>query len=170
MGAPEGGYLRQLRTLGPDELRSRFPKLVLGTYQKASNATARYNCMAYANGDERFDAVEEEVVEFGAGLASNFDGVFEAFRGDEGGARAFVFEKRVGADRGAVEEDEFAFVGDFAEGFDDGLGGIGWRGENFEHAQATCVDPDAVGKGAAGVDGDAEWLGAAGHGDSGILG
>src|ERR1017187_274332 len=65
---------------------------------------------------------------------------------------------------------EFAFVGDFAEGFDDGLGGIGWRGENFEHAQATCVDPDAVGKGAAGVDGDAEWLGAAGHGDSGILG
>ena len=59
-------------------------------------------------GDQRLDAVEEEVVELGAGLASDFDGVFEAGGGDEGGAGAFAFEQRVGADGGAVEEDEFA--------------------------------------------------------------
>ena len=65
-------------------------------------------------GDQRLDAVEEEIVELGAGLASDFDGVFEAGGGDERGARAFAFEQRVGADGGAVEEDEIAFGRDFA--------------------------------------------------------
>lgn len=55
-------------------------------------------------------------------------------------------------------------MGDFAEGFDDGLGGVGGGGENFQHTQAAAVDPDTVGEGSAGVDGDAEGLGAAGHG------
>ncbi len=60
-------------------------------------------------GDERLDAVEEEIVELGAGLASDLDGVFESGGGDERGAGAFAFEQRVGADGGAVEEDEFSF-------------------------------------------------------------
>jgi hypothetical protein len=42
-----------LRTIGPDELRACFPKLVSGTYEPVSKATARYNCMAFANDDER---------------------------------------------------------------------------------------------------------------------
>ena len=58
--------------------------------------------------DQWLDSVEEEVVELGAGLASDFDGVFEAGSGDERGARAFALEQRVGADGGAVQEDEFA--------------------------------------------------------------
>ncbi len=115
-------------------------------------------------GDQRLDAVEEEVVELGAGLASDFDGVFEAFRGDQGGARAFAFEQRIGADGGAVEEDEVAFVRDFLKGFDDGLRGIGGSRKDFQHAEAAALSPDAVGEGAAGVDGDAEGLRAAGHG------
>ena len=49
-------------------------------------------------------AVEEEIVELGAGLASNLDGVFETGGGDQSGARAFAFEQRVGADGGAVQE------------------------------------------------------------------
>src|SRR5947207_15241721 len=42
-----------LRTIGPDELRRCFPNLVSGTYDSVSKATARYNCMAFANDDER---------------------------------------------------------------------------------------------------------------------
>ena len=47
-------------------------------------------------------AVEEEVVELGAGLAADLDGVFESGGGDQSGARAFAFKQRVGADGGAV--------------------------------------------------------------------
>ena len=133
-----------------------------------SLAVRSFDAEAEIFGDQRLDAVEEKIVELGAGLASDFDGVFESGGGDEGGARAFALEQRVGADGGAVEEDEFAvadaqsFVDDLAEGFDDGLRGIGGRGKNFEHAEAACVEPDAVGEGAAGVDGDAERLGGRG--------
>ncbi|HWZ44803.1 MAG TPA: hypothetical protein VNW97_15115 [Candidatus Saccharimonadales bacterium] len=42
-----------MRTIDPDELRACFPKLVSGTYKPASKATARYNCMGFANDDER---------------------------------------------------------------------------------------------------------------------
>lgn len=42
-----------MRTIGPDELRACFPKLVEGTYISVSKATARYNCVAFANDDER---------------------------------------------------------------------------------------------------------------------
>ena len=87
--------------------------------------------------NQRLDAVEEEVVELGAGLASDFDGVFEASSGDERGARAFALEQRVGADCRAVEEDEFACVVNFMKGFDDGLRGIGGCRKNFQHAEAA---------------------------------
>ena len=55
--------------------------------------------------DQRLDAIEEEVVELGAGLASDLDGVFETGGGDQSGARAFAFEQSVGADGGAVQDD-----------------------------------------------------------------
>lgn len=42
-----------MRVYTPQELAAKFPKLVPGTYSRASNATARYNCMAFANGDDR---------------------------------------------------------------------------------------------------------------------
>jgi hypothetical protein len=65
-----------------------------------------------------------------------------------------------------VQDYQLAGVIDFAEGFDYGLGGVGWSGENFEHVQTVvgAVYPDTVGEGAAGVDGYAEGLGAVGHG------
>src|ERR1022692_1825640 len=107
--------------------------------------------------NQRFDAVEEEVVELGAGLAADFDGIFETGGGNQSRARAFAFEQGVGADGGAMQKNEFALVIDFAEGFDDGLRGIGGSGEDFQHAQAAGgLDPDTVGEGAAGIDGDAE--------------
>ena len=47
---------------------------------------------------------------------------------------------------------------DFLRGFDNCLRRIGWRGENLEHAHLSALHPDAVGEGAAGVDGDVERL------------
>ena len=64
-----------------------------------------------------------------------------------------------------MQDHEFTFVIDFAEDFEDGLGRISWSGEDLQHAQAAAgVAPDTVGESAAGVDGDAKWLGSAGHG------
>ncbi len=63
-----------------------------------------------------------------------------------------------------MEDDEFAFVIDLAKSVDDGLGGIGWRRKDFQHSEAVGgIDPNAVTKGASGVDCYAEWLGP-GHG------
>jgi hypothetical protein len=42
-----------VRTISPKELRDRFPKLVVGAFEPISKATARYNCIAFAAGDER---------------------------------------------------------------------------------------------------------------------
>jgi hypothetical protein len=42
-----------LRNSTPKELVIDFPKLLPGTYKRVSNATPRYNCMAFVNGDER---------------------------------------------------------------------------------------------------------------------
>jgi hypothetical protein len=68
-----------------------------------------------------------------------------------------------------VKDDEFWRISvvswdNPAEGFDDGLGGISGCRKHFEHAKAAAISPDAVGEGASSVDGDAERLGAAGHG------
>ena len=64
---------------------------------------AFFDAEAKIGGDEWFDPVEEEVVEFGAGLAADLDGILESGGGDQCGARAFAFEQRVGADSSAVE-------------------------------------------------------------------
>jgi hypothetical protein len=53
---------------------------------------------------------------------------------------------------------------DFAERFDDGLRGIDWGREDFQHTQLAVVAPDTIGESAASVDGYAEGLRAAGHG------
>lgn len=42
-----------MRNLTPAELQAKFPKLNSGNHQHKSNATPRYNCMAFANNDER---------------------------------------------------------------------------------------------------------------------
>ena len=117
-------------------------------------------------GDQRLDAIEEEVVEFGAGLASDFDGVFETcvvtsavrapFRSSSVLVPTVVPWRRM----------KFSSWRDLFYRFEDGLGGIGGRRKNFQHFQAMRfrIDPDAVGEGAAGVDGDAEGLGRVGHG------
>jgi hypothetical protein len=42
-----------LRTIGPDELKAVFPKLVVGSYERLSKATPRYKCLAFACSDER---------------------------------------------------------------------------------------------------------------------
>ena len=60
--------------------------------------------------------------------------------GDQRGAGAFAFEQRVGADGGAVEEDDIRRSGAILlEGFDDGLRGIGGGREDFQHAEAAAV-------------------------------
>ena len=42
-----------MRTITPEELNVRFPKLVPGTFVPTSKATPRYNCIGFAAGDER---------------------------------------------------------------------------------------------------------------------
>lgn len=42
-----------MRTLTPGELQMRFPKLHPDNWQPFSKANPRYNCVAFANGDER---------------------------------------------------------------------------------------------------------------------
>ena len=86
---------------------------------------AFFDAEAKIGRDQRFDAVEEEIVELGASLASDFDGVFETGGGDQSGARAFAFQQSVRADCGAVQDYQFTFERDFAERFYDGLGGVG---------------------------------------------
>jgi hypothetical protein len=50
---PQERIRRFLRTLGPEELQTKFPKLVSGSYQRKSLSTPRYNCVGFANKDER---------------------------------------------------------------------------------------------------------------------
>ncbi len=42
-----------MRNRTPAELREMFPKLLPGTYEHMSEATARYNCMSFVNSDSR---------------------------------------------------------------------------------------------------------------------
>lgn len=44
---------KAMRNWTPSELQARFPKLRPDNWERRSNATPRYNCMAFANGDER---------------------------------------------------------------------------------------------------------------------
>lgn len=53
MGAREGNS-PILRNLTPEEVCGLFPKLQIGhNYEKTSKANPRYNCVAFANNDER---------------------------------------------------------------------------------------------------------------------
>ena len=52
-GVAKWALFNELRSLTQKELVARFPKLVLGTFKKTSNATGRYNCVAFANEDDR---------------------------------------------------------------------------------------------------------------------
>ena len=42
-----------MRNRTPSELEEKFPKLHAGNYSKTSEATARYNCLAFANDHDR---------------------------------------------------------------------------------------------------------------------
>lgn len=53
MGPPEGNHLELRRNSTPAELEASFPKLKPGNYEISSKATPRYNCLAFANKDER---------------------------------------------------------------------------------------------------------------------
>lgn len=52
MGSPTAADLR-VQNLTPEQLARIFPKLQPGTYELKSHATPRYNCVAFANDDER---------------------------------------------------------------------------------------------------------------------
>ena len=108
-------------------------------------------------------AVTVPVVEIGARLPCNGEGVLESGGGDEGDAGTFAFEQRVGGDGGAVANfdgggrNERADAGD---GFEDGAAGIAGRGGELEHFDATADAVDTVSEGAAGINGNGE---AGGH-------
>lgn len=42
-----------MRNLTPTELQAKFPKLSADNYKHTSDAAARYNCVAFANDDDR---------------------------------------------------------------------------------------------------------------------
>jgi hypothetical protein len=53
IGGVREGSFKVVRNLTSAELQERFPKLKPGTYTLISKATARYNCVAFVNDDER---------------------------------------------------------------------------------------------------------------------
>ena len=55
--------------------------------------------------NQGFNAIEEEIVELGTGLAADLNGVFETCGGDQRHARAFALQQSVRADCGAVQKD-----------------------------------------------------------------
>ena len=131
---------------------------------RAENSSVGANAFGNAEakvGDGR-GAMVVPIVEIGAGLAGDGEGVFKSSSGDEGDACAFALEQSVGGDGGAVANfygggcDE---VRDFVDGFEDGAAGIVWRRREFEHTDAIADAVDAVSEGAAGVDGDGEVRG-----------
>ena len=119
-------------------------------------AGAFVNPEAQIFGDKRLDAIEEKIVKFGPGLAADLDDVFKAGGRDQGHAGALALQQSVGADGGAVQKNHLAWQADLFQGFDDGLRRIARSRKNFEHADSSALDPDAVGESAAGVDGDLE--------------
>ena len=110
--------------------------------------------------DERFHAIKEEIVKLGTGLAADFDGVFKTGGRDQCHARAFALQQSICANCGAVQKDviERPIFSDFVDSFDNRLRRISRRRENLEHSYPSAIHPDAIGEGAAGVDGDVERL------------
>ena len=82
-------------------------------------------------GNQGFHAIEEEVVELGARLAADFDGVLETCSRDQRQPRSLALEDGVCAHGSAMQQNDGRVVGNLANGFGDGLRGIGRRGEDF---------------------------------------
>ena len=119
-------------------------------------------CKAEALAGDGRGAVVIPVVEIGASLAGDGESVFKSRGGDEGDARAFAFEQRVGGDGGAVADFNGGFGherGNFVNCLKDGAAWIVWGGGKLEDMDAAADAVDAVSEGAAGVDGDGEVRG-----------
>ena len=112
------------------------------------------NAEAKGRGDKAFGSGLKPVVEFGTSLTADGDGVFESLRGDEGDACAFALEHGVGANGGAVADDDCGFGGELAKAVEYGLAGVVRRGEDFEGDEFSIAQGDAIGEGSAGIDGD----------------
>ena len=102
--------------------------------------------------------MEVPVVEAGAGLAGNGEGVFKARGGDEGDACAFAFEQGVGGDGGAVADFDGRPVADAMRSTASRMARPGSSGVDgsLRTSSLPAVAVDAVGEGAAGIDGDGE--------------
>lgn len=101
--------------------------------------------------DEPRSGGGEKVIEFWAVLAPDFEDVFKAFGGHEGGACALAFEQGVGRDRRTVDD----LVGcDVGEYLDDGACGVFGRRAGFACEVAFTIPDKEVGERAAGVDAD----------------
>ena len=105
---------------------------------------------------QRRHSLESEIVKLRAILAADLNGVLETGRSDESNARTFTLEQRVSADGRAVQKNDASRRSDLRKRRQDCLGRIGGSGEDFDHAQLPALQPDAVGKGTAGIDGNPE--------------
>ena len=113
-------------------------------------------------GSKRGGTVDVPVIEAGASLAADSEGIFKSGRGDEGYARALALEESVGGDSGAVTDFDGARPGvfcDLLDGLENCALGIVRGGGQLEDVEASIDAIDAVSECAAGVDGDDEALG-----------
>ena len=106
-------------------------------------------------GDEAWRGRLEPVIEAGASLAADGDGVFKSAGGDEGDARALALEHGIGAHSGAVADYCVGRRTELAETFKNGLAGIARRGKNFQGNKLPIAQRNAISEGAAAIDGDA---------------
>ena len=122
----------------------------------ALGAHAFRNAKAQLTRDKANRQRSKPVVERAAGLASNGNGVLEAGSSDKGNTRSAPLEHRVRAQRGAVPQIGGAISGDPRECVENRQRRIRWRREKLEHAQLPGLEVNAVGEGAAGIDGRAQ--------------
>ena len=88
---------------------------------------------AQFGGNQRLNTIEEQIVEFRAGLAADFDGIFKTCRGNQRHARAFALQKSVRTHRSAVQQNHRIATAYFFQSFDNCLRWVGRGRENFEH-------------------------------------
>ena len=72
---------------------------------------------AQVSSHQRFYPVEEEVIQPGASLPTDFDNVFKASCRDQSHAGALALQKRVGADSRAVQKNDVGLRGNLRNGF-----------------------------------------------------
>ena len=123
---------------------------------------------AEGGGDEAWGRGLEPVVEAGAGLAADGEGVFKSAGGDEGDAGSGALKHGVGADGGSVANDGAGDGTDLLKALYDGGAGIVGCGKNLKSGELAVAHGNAISKRAAGVDGDAWaagiWKGTCRHG------